>query len=206
MTGSAGRARRDAVSEQRRAPLARRLRLVVEVDVVMPEGLPVAIDEARPRADARDVVAPGSRRRHLRRIREPERAGVRDPEAVAPNRIAAYSPRLRPSSRPTPTTLAGHAARISSIWRQRLLQPHEIGVGLAHHVEQELAADCPVIVAVVRGAVSNVERHDLSGSRGIGCAPASPPASSTTTTARIASIFGRCRCCRAWLPIIRAPP
>ena len=105
MTGSDGIGpRRDALQQQRRALLAGRLRLVIEVQVVVGEGGAVAIDEAGPRCDARDAVAPRLRAGDLRRVREPERAARRHVEARGADRIADISPAALPSSRPTPTT------------------------------------------------------------------------------------------------------
>jgi hypothetical protein len=55
---------------------------MIEVQVEEIEAESVAIDQPRPRADARDGVAPGFRGRDLGRVGKPERAGVGDAKAV----------------------------------------------------------------------------------------------------------------------------
>ena len=76
-------------------------------------------------------------------------------------RIAVYSPFRAPSSRPTPMTpYCGSAAMISSIWKSSAsCRPDDIGGLLAHDVDEELTPQRPPVLAVVGGAVADVERH-----------------------------------------------
>jgi hypothetical protein len=119
----------------------------------------------RPGADAGDVVAPRLRPRHRRRVGEPERAGVGDAEAILPEQNRRKL--ARPDRIVTADADDGVAGRggddLVDLRRQRFLQPEEIGTLGAHDVEQHLAPQRPVILAVVGSAIPDVERHHRQG-------------------------------------------
>ena len=155
------RPRFDALLQQLRAALARRLRFMVEMHVEMIEAAAVAVDESRPRADAGDVVAPGLRRGDRRRVREPERSRLCHAEPILPEQDGRVLARPRRVVAPD----ADHGIHrdrgdnLVDLRRERLLQADNVGVLLADDVEEHLAPGGPVVLAVLRGAVSDVEGH-----------------------------------------------
>src|SRR4051812_37674730 len=141
----------DALAQQLRTALARGLRLVIEMHVEVPEAAAVAIDEARPRADTRDAVAPRLRGDDARSVREPERARVRNVKAVA----AEENRRVLPLPRAVVTADANHAVGgnrgddFIDLKVQRFLKAHEIRVLLLDDVDQEVLAQRPAVLPIV---------------------------------------------------------
>jgi len=136
---------------------------VVEVQIEVIEAPAVAIDEPRPRANPGDVVAPGLRRRDLGRVREPERAGVCDakPPHLEENRRQLPGPSAIITADANDRIARRRGQDFVNLKRESFLEPDKIGIALADQVEQHLPAGRPVVVAVLRGTVTNVEGHDL---------------------------------------------
>src|SRR5690606_23887844 len=155
-------ARGDAFGEQLRAAHARRLRLVIEMGVEhLERPARSGLDEASPGDDARDLVAPALRARHVRRVRQPERAAVDDTPAIGPVQdrrvFAAFGAVLAPDA---DLAVARHrlADRVD-LEAQRFLQADEIAALAADDVDHELRALRPRVRTVGRGAVADVERQ-----------------------------------------------
>ena len=153
----------------------------MQVEVI--ETAAVAVDEPRPRADARDVVAPRLRRRDRRRVGKPEGSRLRDAQPILPeeNRRELPRPRRIVASDTDHGVDRNGRNDLVDLRSERLLQPDEVRILLADDIEKHLAPRRPVILAVLRGAIADVEGHHREwlarrGLRGTGPAAAPPPA------------------------------
>jgi hypothetical protein len=66
-------------------------------------------------------------------------------------------------------TVSGHRGQdLVDLEPESLLQPHEVGIGLAQDIEDQITPVIPGILAVRGGSITDVEAHDGDGDAGSG--------------------------------------
>ena len=111
--------------------------------------------------DPRDLVAPRLRPGHRRRVGEPERARLGDVKALGPEQDRRVLALLRAivAAHADDGVAADGGEDLVDLEVEGLLQAEEIRPGVANHLEEHVAPRRPLVLAVLGGAVADVEGH-----------------------------------------------